>query len=447
MYENKEISINSIQSLTHCSKRTAYNDVDEIIILYGDILSLEFTNNHLIFEHISFGNYHYVLQQIMRQSVDLNLLKEIFYNPNISVSNLSMAISTSESHVYRILEKMRRSLQKYNIYITERKLSFETKDEKSLRLFFTEFLYLSGFIQEDQDAYRTIDDYMENRKSSFINYKMNNHGKVRFFFILYLHVSFIRKSQGYKKMLLITENFNMTYKIRQAYPLLTQASFNGVLNQFKVKKSCNILYENKAILQFKFRANLNKFGIENDVLDDSETLMNMISFFTLVCTVKHPPKYVLERAERFGSDLGKHKPIFYRNFTRCLQDTFSDYVSHNIILKYRDVLVFIFMIDNPAATTVSKKHVLIYSDLGQKHVESLLSIMGTHFPEHKYACYLENKDNDFDYLLSTVLLEEVDHEKTILVDDFFSEQDIFKIFHYLYYEQDANDCKSLQLFA
>lgn len=433
MFTHTELSIDAIKELNQCSRRTAYNDVNEFLFLYGHILNLEFSKNTLTFGPVSYGNYHFILKEIMKSSLEIRTIEQIFYTPNISVSELALQTSTSESHVYRVLNRMNSALHQKNIMFDIDKLFFRSDDEENLRLFFTEFFYLTGLIEEDHPDFRAIEDFIFKKNNYFNDYRLNDHGKLHYFFILFLQVSFIRESQGFYIKRESDPLFEMNDALRSIFPNMSVSSFNNVLNHFLIKNTCMSVRKNQANLFSNFVENINKYKLEHEGVELKDTFNSIVGYLSIVCTVSYFPNYVLERAARFGNAIITRKPHFKEQFLSCLKDTFKDYDIDDHIEENMAVLVFIYMIDNPATLTFKRKKVFVYSDYGKYHEQSMMNYFKYYFSEHDYESFDLLVDENFDFVITTVQLTRIEREKQIIIDDFIGYQEIFNILSCLYY--------------
>lgn len=113
--ERKQIDIDEVMSMNHCSKKTVYNDLEEIKERIGLDLSdfyYDDTNN-------TYNVYQFMImkRKVLHHETSLHLLVELFFNPNQDLVDLSLATGKSESNVRTHLSRLEKYVKQHGLQL------------------------------------------------------------------------------------------------------------------------------------------------------------------------------------------------------------------------------------------------------------------------------------------------------------------------------------------
>jgi len=447
VFKENYISVYEIEKLNQCSNRTVYNDIEEIYQRFGKQLDASFSKNVLKIRNISSGNYEQIQKKILNKSTEINVMKTVFEKSNVTVEELAKLNGISESYAYRILTKVRKSLKKHQINIKGRYLKFEADSEQKLRLFLTDLYFQSSFYREMYPVIADKDQVWSLIGKEFSDDHILNNDYLKFYLMLYLDISLQREDRGYTlvpeleelKTVAIPEIFKNKYKN------ITKEQFSYVVSTVLQINDCtDKILKDKENLTILFEESLSEEHFKISFIDIDRTLESLIFVLCFTQSENIEGLKVLRRSQFYVQKLARTKHYYYNKIRNVLMKTFKNYHYLDNWEQVLDLLISIFMIENPTHISTYRKSILVTSDFSFVHAESIKVFMEYYFEDHFYETIpikkLRNADQamidkiekEFDYIVTTVHLEDIVQEKQIVVDDVFNEHDLMKFYTKLY---------------
>ena len=259
------------------SRRTLMHDIQQINNDY-DFLMIYKTHQGVYLEYANGANLRSIYRYLLKSEPAFKLLDWIFRHKEPLIEQAEGDLFTSQSTIYRLVNKLNEQLDKYHISIKYPNLAFEGK-EVDIRFFFAQFYSeISGY-NEWPFQRIDIDALKEFLISSYsIAGAQLNYPTLRFL-LFSLSVNIVRLRQGHR-IFVETNAFDIVYQeflkmpdqVDRMQELAQQLGFELTLNNIK---QLFIAYAKEAFELPSIKETINETAIES-VRQSTEYLAQII---------------------------------------------------------------------------------------------------------------------------------------------------------------------------
>lgn len=191
------------------SHRTLMHDIQQINNEY-DFLTIYKTHQGVYLKYAKGANLRSIYRYLLKHEPSFKLLDWLFRHPNPTMEEAEKALYTSQSTIYRLINKLNEQLDKYHLCINYPNLTFEG-EEVDIRFFFAQFYSEISEYNEwpfesiDIDALKELIVFSYSLAGDQLNYPTLR------FLLFSLGVNIIRLRQGHK-IFVETNAFDILYQ-------------------------------------------------------------------------------------------------------------------------------------------------------------------------------------------------------------------------------------------
>ncbi|MCA9764873.1 MAG: helix-turn-helix domain-containing protein [Carnobacterium sp.] len=458
-YNEHVVTLSFLSEKLNCAERTLKNDINYLKRCFGDDF-LKTSNRGIQLQLPKNKGIEVFYEYALRDSFSFSLLEHIFKNDTLSTIELAQLVDTSISTVTRSIQRINDTLKPYTIEITSSPYKI-VGDESNIRLFF--FYYFSERYSHSVWPYEKINEsifdqlilYFATHNQLALDY--NEFIKLK----KWLAISLIRTQK--KHYISIERPYSNAF-----IPDLTNYSFQ--VNE--IEKELNLSFNEETIKQLcAFFLNEHYFFNYTELVNRTKSNPSIKEYHDFLSG------YLLLIADKAGISLINHDEIIvkmfnisylyiYKNkqiapithilwdrkksFIQSIEEEYPEFItlakellieqqhSNKINLSedvQKSLLYYIIVYwDNllhNLNNTRKKYKLLIFSDFDKAHAKTLQSIFKNYFKNfvsvsiysHPYLSNSLLKEIDYDILITTTSIENIDGKETIYIHNIPSERD------------------------
>lgn len=422
-------------------KKTISQDLRVIDEHYGDYLDLQFNQTTASMRVKSIGMLFSIYAEMFKESLEYQILIDIFFNPYQKIESISNKHYCSISQAYRSIYKINESLMPYEVKITSSSAGYfiDGKNEHHLRILMTKTLLLQGkhgcYYQDmPKDLVYThlLKLFKKKRFSWFIE------NKIEELMILYI-VSLHRENQEFIAQLPLLDSCGQSIdesifeEIKRYFP---NVQYRESIYQIKLhfeKMFCPKAHTPyQEIINTFTKHYLSFHPIQHGAHQEYQMREIVSSFVSYVFAFPYPPVPFLNRAYLFGEQFKRRHPSPFKAYTTFVEDLSSE-IQFNF-LPFTNILIFWINLKHTSDFN-PPQHILIISDINQAHAEfvakKIKKYLGKVFIETKSSQFL-HRGNDkinfkqYDFIILNHLDDQIDHPFKIYISDYPQADDIYR---------------------
>ena len=439
----EQLTVYDIALLNQCSEKTVMNDIKIIQLSWNHILEIEKHNDYYMANVRSQSHIKSIYSEIISQSNSVNILVEIFMNPNQSVHYYANKTNTSITNFYISIKSINSKLSEYNISILNENsiFSVHSPDRTHFRLFFT-LIFLEYNLLK---LYKNTDilDIIQARVKTLFNNEYDLMIRINFYSVYYL-VSLLdiknngcmekQKSETVNKYL--KENKSYYELLNRYYPTMTHGCF------IEVESKVEDLFVTENQKDLNFKARLRKFISSNyqgmTKYKESERLDTFVhiilSYSGGFNFSQNKLPHFINRYESFASRIKVGAPHSYHQLEKMISVVDEEF-GLNLVIYTAPLIYWVTMI-YPDIHREKNNKIMVISDFNLTHANFLRDNLSFRLGSFEFdSLYLKDCDhwqNSFDpnkyhRVISTSSLLNYDPKKLIITGDYISTEDLARI--------------------
>lgn len=391
--KSSSCSIDTLQELNQCSRKTVYDDLRLLQERWDWVLDLEVYQNHVTTHERSISKLIQFKQNLYHQELKINILKNIFCYPYTTVLDLTFHLNYSESAIRKNIREINKYLKQIDLEIAHNDYRYflTGKSEHTVRFFVKELLNVSGFYDEivhfSVEELNTFDQFVQKNELVFTE-NLKKEALSLYFCIL------TREKQGFKDPYLMESSKQLQQDIHN-YHHLIEVPINHFLNDNKLK-----------ITQYDY---------------DLLTNILMMIGFSAKALPYHMDLYI-NRYQYFLNSFHQQNPSFTSSYLKYIQKLD---VNTNIEFSRYSAEMLFHLYTHIETRRYRVLKIGVYSDLGKQHANSILLSISKHFSGQKIELYDSN--SQYDLIVCTDISEEFT-VPFVTVSDFLTEEDFKNIY-------------------
>lgn len=404
--QSPSCSIDSLQDLNQCSRKTVYDDLRLLKERWPWVLNLEIHHNHITNHERSVSQLIQFKENLYHEELKINILKSIFCHPYSTILDLTFQLNYSESSIRKNIREINKYLKPLKMAIVHDDYHYYLKGETehTVRFFMKNLLSVGGFL---------------NKGIYFSNEELAK-------FELFTRKNDLKFTENLKKEALILY-----------FCILTREK-QGFNDQYFEQSSA---YIQEDIL---FYQNLTKDTMESFLQENQLTITNydyqlLINILVMIGFSARALPYHMDlyinRYQYFLNSFRKENPSFTESYIHYIQTLDEQTGIH--FSRYAGEILF-HLYTHVSTRRYRSLKIGVFSDIGTQHAQTILLFMQKHFPNQRSELY--QPQSDYDLIVCTNHLQEF-NAPFVTVSDFLTEEDIKNIYKAIFID---NNTFSLQ---
>ncbi len=442
------------------SERTVAGDISELKKIWGDKLNLEISKkNGVRLHNQNIACISLVFKDLFNDSVAMHWLRELLFHPNHSIEFYENRLYVSRSTLMRLLPKINRFLRSRGMSIEHNYNRFELlgKNEQYLRDFSASFLLeLYGLNPNQFDVpvnLGTIQELILTLAKSSMDEKQFDWFRkddiaVIYQMMLYL-VSLLREHQGYE----LSSDFPIEsdfysryfYHLKEYFPNIEKKNLQPLHYYIHRLFSGWDTPDEKELITKEADIFFDSISDVVHVTPDEDT-KHLLRFTiqSVYLNAKLRPistSVLFDRILCFSHSLKRANPRLYQMAYEGLKNM-STRIDIDMSARISDVLFWMCLTCPELCHTSHRKTALLVVDFGTPHAEFIATLI-SEFCNKNDVDYLQieiataltfagtPKLDHYDMVITTIPNLPVSHPHVILINDYPSSHNLFKIYSIL----------------
>lgn len=393
------ITFEEIRSKNRCSNKTVYNDVAYLERNYQDLLHLEVIANTVESKDMVISDFLRFRQILMQESLHTRVLFEIAFTHRPTLYKICSNLMYSESRIRFVISELNDYLANYQVQINRdseyNNYYFQTENPAAL-------LLLLVFLLDDR-----FEDYISKDLEGHYLKMYQNHLN------LYPHKlpSFLESKL--KKSYMLYQAMNMRSLHVQNDPLIY------VQNVHQKHQSIAEVLELE-MKDFKYL----------DFNADNLEKLTTVALYYLEYQEFVPERFI----HKYNRGVYFYRQFHHENpaLIQCYEENLNS-ISKKMnakLCEYKEDILFSVYHSMPEWRLYPGLKIGVFSDLKKDHAQSMMLSIEAHFPMNDYAIFDANEN--YDLIIATNYDASFGDTDYILISDFVSVQDIYRIYQAIY---------------
>lgn len=429
--EKEFLTDHEIVLLNNCSIATARNDIEMIYNKYQDVFDVAINSHKIEFKNKSVSTLREVMRELFDQSITIQILLNVFYEPGKSRQYHCDYSGISEASFYRIVNDINSGLNdaKFAIVFRSKGYYLQANNELELRRFMVSLLIEAKKSDEafKEIPFETLYEILYKHTLKELPYKYEMQF---YYYTFYAYVTLLRESQGFTTEIDSVDNLYIEeYSLLKGFFPSLNPSHLIVLRQTLLAQIYPWKSESeKQRMHFAFEYFIDDIKKRNKHIctQDMHDQLMFISHCTLARHNFFPEPYILmfDRTEIFSSLFAIKNPSYYKEFFDSLQYT-SHILNKDLESIGNQLLFWFHMICPSLYLSPQQPQVRIVSDIGKEHELFLKDVFSSLFLSINI---LDDKDDTIaDFIISNYTIEESDSQ-VIYIRDYPLKEDLLLIY-------------------
>lgn len=438
-------TIDELAEKTAASKKTIVSDLQYIEERWPEVITFEYQHSNEV-RLLEFYNHsvHDIYTEILRESNAFALLEAIFFDLDQPGEYWEKYFFLSNSSLYRLAQKLDKSLKKRGMSLNRTPFRIEGEDEQQIRVFFRGYFIEAYSIHDWPFPFdRKLIFSLVKRLNDELNLNFNDYQMVDFAFGM--AVTIVRESQGYLLEHELPEEHREVLDVISKYrPQLEAivAPLDVVLPEnwytdfacslFWWKFSWNNPQEKMRITELgnQFVGTVvEALGVTMDPISHEKIVANFLDIY--LNHMMYPyPRYIIYNRRWYASVvIQQQMVVFSKIVAKALRKLEDKHIIPWYSLYYDEILCDMMNLweDLPKKMDQIRHQVKIgiFSDLGHDHAKSTALFIERTFGDKvsliiqdtSYFMQHKRPDPNFDIYVANYTMREVTPDKLFIIED------------------------------